>query len=405
MVLSRLPDKTWEGLFTANRYGEPMNHSPGRPLRVGVSGTGYISRGLIELLQPMGDRFEVVTVLTRRPVAEVAPVPGDVPVTDNLNQFLDACEMVVECSGAVDGGRIVVEAAIAAEKQIVTLNAEFQTALGAAFRDYPHLTEAQGDQPGSIAALDEEVRQMGFEPVVYGSQKGFLALNPSREDMVYWSEKQGISLPAVTSFTDGTKVQIEQALVAECLGAKIAQSGLIGPKAETLADGGLELARKSAEMGEVISDYALVAGGRGELFIVARHTSPPEQLQYYKLGGGEFYIIERPFHLGHFEIPITMIRMAEGRGPLMKHCRKPELTVGTIAKRALPKGTQVTQAAGSFDFRGEAMRLSDATDAVPIGLMEACTLREPLEPGQIVRWTDVDLTKEASVALWKATNL
>ena len=382
-----------------------MDQPPTRPLRVGVSGTGYIARGLIELLQPMGDRFEVVIVLTRRAVADVAPVPGNLPVTDNLDQFLTACDMVVECSGAVDGARVVVEAAIAAEKQIVTLNAEFQMALGAAFRDYPNITEAQGDQPGSIAALDEEVRQMGFEPVVYGSQKGFLALTPSKEDMVYWSERQGISLPAVTSFTDGTKVQIEQALVAECLGGTIAQNGLIGPKTGTLAEGGRELAARAAELGEVISDYALVAGGRGELFIVARHASPPEQLQYYKLGGGEFYIIERPFHLGHFEIPITMIRMAEGRGPLMKHSRKPELTVGTIAKTALPKGLPVTQAAGSFEFRGEAMRLTDAPDAVPIGLMEHCVLREALEPGQVVKWSDVDLSKDASVALWKATNL
>lgn len=376
-----------------------------RPLRVGVSGTGYISRGLIELLQPMGDRFEVVIVLTRRPVAEVAPLPGDVAITDNLAQFIEACDMVVECSGAVDGARVVIEAAIAAEKQIVTLNAEFQMALGAAFRDYPQITEAQGDQPGSIAALDEEVRQMGFEPVVYGSQKGFLALTPTKEDMMYWSERQGISLSAVTSFTDGTKVQIEQALVAECLGGTIVQNGLIGPKTATLGEGGLELAARGAELGEVISDYALVAGGRGELFIVARHASPPAQLQYYKLGGGEFYIIERPFHLGHFEIPITMIRMAEGRGPLMKPSRKPILSVGTIAKRALPKGTQVHQAAGSFDFRGEAMTIESARDAVPIGLMEHCVLREALEPGQVVTWADVDLSKDASVALWKATNL
>ncbi|MEO1453908.1 MAG: NAD(P)-dependent oxidoreductase [Pseudomonadota bacterium] len=376
-----------------------------RPLRVGISGTGYIARGLIQLLQPMGDRFEVVIVLTRRAVADVVPVPGDVAVTDNLAQFIGACDMVVECSGAVDGARVVIEAAIAAEKQIVTLNAEFQMALGAAFRDYPHITEAQGDQPGSIAALDEEVRQMGFEPVVYGSQKGFLALTPSKEDMVYWSERQGISLPAVTSFTDGTKVQIEQALVAECLGGTIAQNGLMGPKTGTLAEGGLELAARAAELGDVISDYALVAGGRGELFIVARHASPPEQLQYYKLGAGEFYIIERPFHLGHFEIPITMIRMAEGRGPLMKHSRNPKLSVGTIAKRALAKGTKVHQAAGSFDFRGEAMTLASASDVVPIGLMEHCVLREALEPGQPVTWSDVDLSKEASVALWKATNL
>ena len=41
--------------------------------------------------------------------------------------------------------------------------------------------------------------------------------------MLHWSRRNGISLPMVTAFTDGTKLQIEQALVANGLGATIAR--------------------------------------------------------------------------------------------------------------------------------------------------------------------------------------
>jgi len=70
------------------------------------------------------------------------------------------------------------------------------------------ITEAEGGQPGSIAALYKEVLSMGFEPLVLGNINGFLNHNPTEEGMVYWESSQGISLEQVTSFTDGTKIQI-----------------------------------------------------------------------------------------------------------------------------------------------------------------------------------------------------
>ena len=47
--------------------------------------------------------------------------------------------------------------------------------------------------------------------------KGFLNHHPTPGEMRYWAKRQGISLRQVTSFTDGTKIQIEQAFVAMLL--------------------------------------------------------------------------------------------------------------------------------------------------------------------------------------------
>ena len=98
------------------------------------------------------------------------------------------------------------------------MNSEFHVTVGSYFVDKGLVTEAEGDQPGVLAQLHEEAISMGFKPLVYGNIKGFLNENPTADDMEYWGNKSGISLDMVTSFTDGTKVQIEQTLVANGLG-------------------------------------------------------------------------------------------------------------------------------------------------------------------------------------------
>ena len=80
------------------------------------------------------------------------------------------------------------------------------------------------------------MRAIGFEPVAYVNFKGFHDPDPSPESMRYWSEKQASTLRAVTSYTDGGKLQIEQVLVANGLGAGIARQGMIGGAVDDLLD-------------------------------------------------------------------------------------------------------------------------------------------------------------------------
>ena len=108
------------------------------------------------------------------------------------------------------------------------MDAELQITSGTYLSTLGVLTEAEGDQPGALAALHREALAMGFRPLVYGNLKGYLNHQPKLEDMQYWAQFQGISLDQVTAFTDGTKLQIEQVLVANGLGATIACRGCWG---------------------------------------------------------------------------------------------------------------------------------------------------------------------------------
>ena len=254
--------------------------------RIGIVGTGFIATGLLRIASSRSD-VTVSRVLTRRPGGGTVDNVDTTLLTSSIDELVDTSDIVVECSGDVVHATNVVDAALEAGRKVVTLNSEFQVTVGSYFCERGLLTEAEGDQPGSLAALAQEVVEMGFRPLVYGNMKGFLNHTPTLEEMRHWSRRNGISLVQVTSFTDGTKLQLEQALIANGLGAGVARRGLIGPRDQALDVAAGDLARVAKTMGCAISDYVLNRSSLPGVFVVAEHPfEKPEVLRYLKMGEG-----------------------------------------------------------------------------------------------------------------------
>ena len=371
-------------------------------IRVGIVGTGFIAAGLFGLLSAM-DGFLPNRVLTRR--TRVGNSSFDQScLTQSIDELVDSCDVVAECSGDVVHATNVVDAALKAGKQVVTMNSEFHVTVGSYFSDSDLLTEAEGDQPGSLAALTEEAVDMGFRPLVFGNMKAFLNHDPTREEMHHWSKRNGISLPQVTSFTDGTKLQLEQALVANGMGAGIARRGLIGPRDEPLDVTSGILAREAKRMGCTLSDYALNRELPPGVFLVAEHpTERPDVLRYLKLGEGPFYTLVRPHHLCHLEMLKTIRRMVLGGGPLLTNSATPTINVAAVAKYDMGPGSLIPQSVGGFTVRGEAVSFSEAPHAVPIGLLKQARVIRSVERGQTLEWDDVEIPE--SLALTAAQKI
>ena len=247
-------------------------HAPRPPTRIGLVGTGPMARSFALLIARHHPDLIITRVLTRRPVAALADFPLPQALTHDVDDLAEHADIIVECSGDVAHATAVVERVFEAKLPVVTLNAELHVTTGSYLAGKGLITEAEGDQPGSIAALHEEAVQMGFRPLVYGNMKGFLNHDPSPEDMAYWARRQGISVANTTGATDGTKVQIEQAFVANGLAATITRTGLEGPASEDLQRAAAELAVKAESMGQAIADYVLaVKWAPTGVFVVARH--------------------------------------------------------------------------------------------------------------------------------------
>src|SRR5690606_18526748 len=210
------------------------------PIKIGIVGTGGIGRGLAKLVARRSD-FEISGILTRRTEFIDNLGVSQRLITLHPEKLMESSDVVVVSTGDVVYSTYIIDLAFTYDLPVVTMDADTQVVTGSWLSKRGILTEANGDQPGCLAALHREVAQMGFKPWVYGNIKGFLNTNPSLEDMVYWAQKQGYSLNSVTSFTDGTKLQIEQTLVANYFGLDIAQRGMIGLETNDFEKGAFEL--------------------------------------------------------------------------------------------------------------------------------------------------------------------
>jgi len=375
-----------------------------RPLpRIGLSGTGFIARSFAHMVMKHAPDMRLEKVLTRRSPAALANFPAHGSVTNSIDELVESADLVFECSGDVIHSTVVIERALAAGRPVVTMNSEFHVTTGSYFADRGLLTEAEGDQPGCLAALRENMLEMGFSPLVYGNMKGFLNLNPTPEDMAYWSSKQGISVEQTTSFTDGTKVQIEQAFIANHAGAGILRRGMTGPARDDTVDAARDLAAMAEAAGGPVADYLLSRTQMPGVFIAARHDAEQaDALNYFKLGPGPYYVMFNPHHLCSIEAIKTVRRVLSGGGVLMNNSSKPTVGVCAIAKRPLAAGERIELAIGGFDVRGEAVTIAEEPDHVPIGILNGAVLRHAVEPGQMLRFSDVDIPDSRALEIVRA---
>jgi predicted homoserine dehydrogenase-like protein len=256
-----------------------------------------------------------------------------------------------------------------------------------------------------LAALAEDARTMGFRVLVYGNRKGYYHPHPPLDQMQFWAKKQGLSLDQVTAATDGTKMQIEQALVANGVtgGATILRDGMLGPESASMEEAGQLLARQAkAHSSQPIVDFALVKSGPAGIFVVCE-TDPRQQpfLEYLKLGPGPYYVLVHNYHLCHLEIIKTIRRVRDGGSALLNNSRRPTISVAAIAKRELKPGEKIHKGIGSFDLRGEAVKIDDHPDHLPIGLANEIVIRRRVDADQRLTWDDVELPDTLALRAWR----
>ncbi|MBU0511834.1 MAG: NAD(P)-dependent oxidoreductase [Chloroflexi bacterium] len=378
-----------------------MSLTNAQKIKIGIIGTGFIASGLSQTIGEYED-WSVSRVLTRRPLQSCRGFPLQGRLTNSVHELIDHADLIVECSGDVLHATDVIAKALEASLPVVTMNSEFHVTTGSYFVDRGILTEAEGDQPGNLAALRDNALAMGFQPLVYGNVKGFYNPNPTFEDMNYWSKKQGISLQTVTAATDGTKIQFEQALVANGFGAEIVQSGLLGLQPDNIEEGTHLLAEEAKRLGTPVSDYLLLPKSDVRIFIVGEHHPRDKKaLRYLKMGDGPYYLLKHNTILTYLEIPKTIRRMLDGGLPLLDNSRHPRISVAAVAKRQLSPGEQIERGIGSFDVGGMAVRIVEYPEHLPIGLMANATITRNIEPGQMIRFEDVEIPPSLAAEIWE----
>lgn len=371
--------------------------------KIGIVGTGFIAKGLYELLEN-SEAFTTSSVRSRRSATDIEGINREL-ITNCNGELIEKSDIIVVSNGNPIYTTPIVREAMEAGKPVVTMDSELHVTTGSYFVDKGYITEAEGDQPGCLAILHNEALDMGFKPLVYGNMKKYLNYNPDIESMKYWARKSRISMEQVTSFTDGTKVEIEQVLVANGLGADILPGGMAGGEKvyDEFAQGAYSLAEIAKENHIVMSDFLMCRNNSAAgVFIVAEQDQTQHPyLAYYKMGDGPYYILEKPYHLCHFEILKTLRNVVNGMPPLLTNSSRPKYSVAAIAKRGFKAGERIQRGMGSFDVRGKGITIDSSPNHVPIGLLFEAQIKREIDEGDALQFDDVILPDSEALQIWR----
>ena len=396
----------------------------GNPIRVALVGAGFMGRGLANQIVNSVPGMELVAIANRTHahaerayreagVAEwevvddaqgvTKAVARGVPaVTGDYRAVTEAegIDAVVEATGAVEFGAHVVSSAIDHGKHVVLLNAEVDGTVGSVLRRRAEAagvvyTGCDGDQPGVQLNLYRFVRGIGLTPLVAGNIKGLQDEYRTPTTQQAFAEKWGQDPYMVTSFADGTKVSFEQALVANATGMTVEKRGLRGADHrghvdELTAAYDVDALR---ELGGVV-DYVVGSKPGPGVFVLATHDDPKQRhyLNLYKLGEGPLYSFYTPYHLCHFEVPLTVARAVLFGDAAIQPAGPPTVEVVTVAKHDLTAG-QALDGLGGYDTYGVCER-ADVTAGerlLPMGVAEGCTLRHDVPKDQVLTYADVQV--------------
>ena len=201
----------------------------------------------------------------------------------------------------------------------------------------------------------------------------------------------------VTSFADGTKISFEQAIVANATGMTVSRRGMIGSDHPGHVDDltkfyDIEVLRR---FGGIV-DYVVGAKPGPGVYLIATHDDPKQRhyLNLYKLGEGPLYSFYTPYHLCHFEVPLSVARVVLTGDAVIQPIAGPRVDVVATAKRDLKMGEIVDGLGGYMTYgQCEAHGIARAEDLLPMGIAEGCRLTRDVPKDTVLTRADVELPK------------
>ena len=398
----------------------------GNPIRVGMVGAGFMARGIANQIVNSTPGMRLVAIANRTVqsardcYAEAGLRPDDLVEVETAHRFAEAesrgryivtadpallcqsdcIDVIIEVTGAVEYGARVTLDAIAHGKHVVLMNAEVDGTIGPilkakADRAGVIVSGCDGDQPGVQMNLFRFVKSIGLKPLVCGNIKGLQDPYRTPTTQKAFAEKWGQNPYMVTSFADGTKISFEQAIVANATGMSVARRGMLGYDHHGHVD---ELTTRYdvdqlRELGGIV-DYVVGAKPGPGVFVLATHDDPKQRhyLNLYKLGEGPLYSFYTPYHLCHFEAPLSAARVVLFGDAVLQPIAGPMVDVVTIAKCDLKAGDTIDGLGGYKTFgEAETAMITAEQNLLPIGVAEGCRLTRDVPKDTALTYDDVTL--------------
>lgn len=398
------------------------------PVRVGVVGAGYVGANVVAELARIPSVTPSVVAARSVETAVAAFVRAgmsrdQVLVSDDVGTLTHALEsgrpavcssadifpelpisLVVEATGALEYGAASILSCLDVGKDVISYNAEVDALLAHTFHQRAERTGsiytiADGDQPGVLLREVEAAQAMGFEVTAAINCKRYLDVHQTPASGASYTARDNTSALMTTAFGDGTKMQVEMAVVANATGFRPARRGMVG--VQTVVERAAE--DIPAQVGEVgVVDYTLGGDFAAGVGVLARHPRPElveKSMRLYKMGEGPNYFFFRPYHLVHLEMWKTIADVVLDRRSLSYVGGAHVVEVIALAKRSLQAGERLEAMGGSTVY-GHIDSVDASAGYLPIGLSEFATLRHDVAIDEAIPLAAVDLDDRPIVRLW-----
>jgi len=407
--------------------------SKGTPIRVGVSGAGWMGSGFVaQVAHVPGMEVNVLADADTRAAREafiatgvegkdIVEVDGPGPAMDVLRSGkrvvtgsyalaaqLEAVDIVADVTPSPAVGAETAYACIQHGKDVVMVNIEADVTVGRILNKLAReagvlYTVSSGDEPGCLMELYDFVTSLGWELIVMGKGKNN-PLNPAAtpETAAESAQRAGKDAFQVASYVDGTKTMFEMTCAANATGCLPMQRGMIGPEATLETLSGIFALEEDGGIAKFPGAVDFVQGPSmaGGVFVVVRVEDERicDDLQYLKVGKGKYFTFFRPYHLWFLEAPHSVARAFLYRQTTLVPLERPVAEVMTVAKRAVKPGDRLDDF-GGFTFYGIMDRAEEAQalNALPVGLAPGAVVIRPVAAGEIVLWDDVKLDEDSVV--------
>ncbi len=393
----------------------------GRPVRVGVVGAGQMGSGLVAQINRVPGLFmsavadidvtraeralagagcdRVTTTDDLTDAAAVIEAGGSVAISDGLALTRLPLDVIVEVSGVPDVAAEVAYASLLAGKDTLLMTVEADVTVGLLLAGMANAGGAiysicRGDEPVECVKLIEYAQDIGLEVVVAGKGKN----NPNRPtdtptDVRDEAIAKGMNPKMLSSFTDGTKTQVEMCALSNATGYPVDVPGMHGvpcsidelaAKLVPASDGGI------VEHDGPVVEYVTgnVAPG---VFVIVKSGNDvvTHELDYLRLGTGPYYAIYRPYHLASIEANLSIGEAVIDRRPSFQPSTWTSEVVA-IAKTDLKAGLRL-EGIGGHHVYGQAMPAGEARSqtCLPVGLAAGCVLTRDVVAGQKLSYADV----------------
>ena len=396
----------------------------GKPIRVAMVGAGFVARNTALQLIQVTTGMKLVAISNRtiskaercyhdagatdttrvstQAAMEDAITKGRPAVTEDPNLIYQSGQIdcVIEATGDAEFGTEVAYESVTRGKHVILISAEVDASVGPILKVYADragviITYTDGDEPGVGMNLVRFVESMGCKAVLVGQLKGMLDRYRNPATQAEFGAKYEVTPAIVASFADGSKLNLEAAVMGNATGFVPQIRGMHGHAVPNVRDLLTKFTVEDFAKGGLV-DYALGAEPHTGAFVIVYNEQPLRQkmLSYLKMGNGPLHMFVTPYHLPPMQLPHSVARAVLFHDATLTPRGAPVCDSISYAKRDLKAG-ETLDGMGGFTCYGlvDSYAVCRKGNFLPIAISKDCVLKRDIAKDQTISYDDVTLPK------------